>query len=100
MVNFKFIPLTDPRLTAQIKEKFINVGQLINWDYTDSSGKYSGIVVIGEKEIPQGFQSMADITLDIGEKEISMAKIQEVSGIVSTELRQRMVVDLKQPGTA
>jgi hypothetical protein len=96
MVNFTFIPLPDPRLTADLKAKFLSVGQLIKWELSDSSGTYTGLVVVGEKQHPQGFQSTADITFDIGDKEIPIAKFQEVSQIVQTEFRSRAVVSTKK----
>jgi hypothetical protein len=97
MVNFSFIQLPDPRLTPDIKSKFLSVGQLIKWELTDSSGIYTGLVIVGEKSIPQGFQTMADITFDIGDKEIPVTKFQEISRIVLTEFQQRGVVTLKKP---
>ena len=99
MVNFKFIPLSDARLTAELKPTFLRVGQLISWDFTDSSGQtYTGLVVVGEKPHPQGFQSMADISVDIpAGPGIAMEKIQELSEIVQTEFMQRGVVTYKKP---
>jgi hypothetical protein len=35
MVNFMFIPLTDPKLTPELKARFVNVGQLIKWELTN-----------------------------------------------------------------
>lgn len=97
MVNFAFVPLSDPRLTPEMKASFLNVGQLVKWDYTDASGTYTGLIILGEKKIPAGFQSFADITFDIPAKEIPMAKIQEVSQIVTKEFRERTVVGLFKP---
>jgi len=58
------------------------------------------LVIIGEKSIPEGFQTMADITFDVGEKGIPITKVQEISNIVQTELKQRMIVKLQKPGNA
>jgi hypothetical protein len=97
MVKFSFIPVTDPRLAPEMKAKFLQVGQLVSWEYTDTSGTYTGLIVIGEKSIPQGFQSMADITMDIPAKEVPMAKVQEVSQIVQQEFVSRTIVGIKKP---
>jgi hypothetical protein len=92
MVTFTFVPLTDPRLTPQIKAQFLNVGQLINWKLTDASGTYTGLIVVGEKPHPQGFQSMAEVMIDIPEKGIPMEKVRELGQTVQTEFVQRGVV--------
>jgi hypothetical protein len=98
MVNFKLASPSDPRLTADIRSRFLRVGQLVAWDLTDSSGQiYTGLVIVGEKPHPQGFQSVADITVDIPEGDgIPIDKIQELSRIVQTELVQRTVVTYKK----
>jgi hypothetical protein len=98
MVNFTFIAISDQRLTPQLKATFLNVGQLINWKLTDSSGTYAGLVVVGEKPHPQGFQSMADITIDIPPgKGIPVAKVRELSQTVQGEFVRRGVVGYKKP---
>jgi hypothetical protein len=97
MVEFKFVSLPDPRVTPELKGRFLNVGQLVEWKLTDSSGTYTGLVVIGEKKIPQGFQSMADFTLDIpASGEIPIAKAQELSALVLNEFAKRAVVGTKK----
>jgi hypothetical protein len=98
MVNFTFIPLTDPRLTPQLKSQFLNIGQLVNWELTDASGTYKGLIVVGEKPHPQGFQSIADITIDLPAdgKGIPVTKVKELSQIVQTEFVQRAVINLKK----
>jgi hypothetical protein len=95
MVNFMFIPLTDPKLTPELKARFVNVGQLIKWELTDPSGVYTGLVVVGEKPHPQGFQSTTEITFDIPEEETSAAKIQQITRLVQAEFVQRGVVGIK-----
>jgi hypothetical protein len=101
MVKFTFLPVSDSRLSAAQKAQFLNVGQLIQWEVNDTSGTYTGLLVIGEKGIPQGFQTFADVTIDIGDrKELPMAKVQELSQIVQTEFKQRAIINLKKPGNA
>jgi hypothetical protein len=93
MVEFKFVPLLDPRVTPELKARFLNLGQLVEWKLIDASGTYTGLVVIGEKQIPQGFQSMADFTLDITPNvQIPAAKAQELSRLVLNEFAKRAVI--------
>jgi hypothetical protein len=96
MVNFTFVLLPDPRITPEIKARFLNVAQLIEWDFTDSSGTYTGFFVNGEKTIPQGFQSMAEFIIDMPPAGIPNAKLQEVSQIVQSEFVKKAVVLLKK----
>jgi hypothetical protein len=46
-------------------------------------------MVVGEQKTPQGFQSLANMIIDLGEKEISHAKVQELSRVANTELLRR-----------
>lgn len=94
MVNFAFVPLSDPRLTPELKARFLKVDQLVKWESTDSSGAYSGLVIVGEKTRPQGFQSTAEFTVDIRDKGIPIAKVQEISQIVQNEFVRRAVVNI------
>ncbi len=90
MVKFTSIPLSDPRLTPELKAQFLNVRQLVNWESTDSSGTYSGLVIVGEKPHPHGFQSTADFTVDVPPGDgIPIAKVQEISRTVQTEFFKR-----------
>jgi hypothetical protein len=99
MVNFAFVALTDPRLTPQLRGQFLRVGQLVEWTLTDSSGCYSGLVVIGEKPHPQGFQSGAEITIDIpAGPGIPIAKVQEISRAVQAAFVERAVIHTAEPG--
>lgn len=100
MVNFTFLPMDETKIAAAHKAQFIKVGQLIKWELADPSGSYSGLVIVGEKPIPNGFQTMADVTIDVGDKGIPMAKVQELSRIVQTEFVQRGVISLQKPGQA
>jgi hypothetical protein len=95
MVNFVFIPLTDPKLTPELKARFLNVNQLIKWELSDSYGVYTGLIVVGEKPYPQGFQSTTEITFDIPEEETSAAKMQQISRLVHAEFVQRGVAGIK-----
>jgi hypothetical protein len=100
VVKFTFLPMDESKITPAQRAQFINLGQLIKWELGDSTGSYSGLIIIGEKAIPQGFQSMADITIDLDDREITSAKIQELSRIVQTEFVQRGVINLRKPGNA
>jgi hypothetical protein len=96
MVNFMFIPLTDPKLTPELKARFLDVNQLIKWELTDSYGVYTGLIVVGEKPHPQGFRSVTEITFDIPEEETSAAKMQQISRLVHAEFVQRGVSGIKK----
>jgi hypothetical protein len=80
-----------------MKAKFLQVGQLASWEFRDSSGTYTGLIVIGEKAVPQGFQSMADITMDVPTKEPPIGKVQEISQIIQREFLARTIVGIKKP---
>src|ERR1700739_4786201 len=99
MVNFKCVPLPDPRVTPEIKAKFLNFGQLIEWDLTDSSGTYSGLIFMGEKKIPEGFQTMMDVVMNKRDG-TPTPKAHEVIQTVVREVQKRGVVSLKKPGQA
>lgn len=92
MVKFTFLPLSDSRLAPEHRAQFLTIGQFIKWELTDPSGTYSGLMIVGEQATPQGFQTMANMTIDLGEKEIPAAKVQELSRVVNTEFRQRAVI--------
>jgi hypothetical protein len=81
MVNFKLVPLPDLRITPEIRARFLNVAQLIEWQLTDSSGTYTGLVVHGVDIPPAG---------------IPDTKIQEISQIVQSEFVKRAVILLKK----
>ena len=51
-------------------------------------------MIVGEKATPQGFQTTANMTIDLGEKAIPAAKVQELSRVVNTEFTQRAVISL------
>ncbi len=54
MVKFTFLPMDESKISADHKKQFLNIGQLIGWEYTDQSGSYSGLLIVGEK--PQSDQ--------------------------------------------
>jgi hypothetical protein len=95
MVDFKFLSLDDPRLTTNIKANFLNVDQLVGWELIDTSGTYTGLVVLGQKPVPQGFHATADFTVDNPAIAIPTAKTQEISHTVQTEFVQRAVFNSK-----
>jgi hypothetical protein len=100
MVNFKFIPLPDPRVTPEIKARFLNLGQLIEWNLTDSSGTYTGLIFMGEKAIPEGFQTMMDVVMNRGVGKLSTAKGQEIIQTVVREVQQRGIMLNVKPARA
>jgi hypothetical protein len=100
MVNFKFVPLPDPRVTPEIKARFLTFGQLIEWELTDSSGMYTGLIFIGEKKIPAGFQTMMDIVMNRGVGKLSTAKGREIIQTVIGEVQQRGVMLNTTPAKA
>jgi hypothetical protein len=65
-------------------------------ELTDSSGSYTGLFVVGEKAIPQGFQTMAEFILDTPAKRIPTAKLEEISQIVQSEFVKRGVAQLRK----
>jgi hypothetical protein len=94
VVTFKKVPLTDLRLTAEKKKSFLQVGQLFQWDYSDASGKYSGLVIVGEKSIPQGFQTMSDLTVETAPEGTPMTQVEAVLRNVAAQLQQQSAVAL------
>jgi hypothetical protein len=95
MVNFKIAKLPDPRVTPEVTAKFINFGQLIEWVYTEKSGTtYRGLIFVGEKPHPQGFQTMADFLIETEGQEIPLQKAGEVSQIVMSEFRRQGLMTL------
>lgn len=53
--------------------------------------------LLGGKPHPQGFQTMADVTINIVDKEIPMVKVQELTHIVMGEFQRRGVVITTRP---
>ena len=94
MVKFTSLPVSDSRPAPEHRAQFVTIGQFIKWDLTDSSGTYSGLMIVGEQKTSQGLQTMANMTIDLGGKEISPAKVQELSRVVNTEFIQRAVISL------
>jgi hypothetical protein len=79
MVQFKFIPMDESKVKPELKEQLLTIGRLVRWDYTDDQGTYTGLVVIGEKAIPRGFQTVAKVSLDAATKALPTRKVQELS---------------------
>src|SRR5258705_10284383 len=91
MVSFMFIPLTEPRLSPELRAKFVHVNQLVRWELTDSSGKYTGLVVVGAQPHLKGFQARAEFTIDLPQKGLSNSKMREVSHTVETEFVNKAI---------
>jgi hypothetical protein len=86
-----FIPLTERRLTPELRAKFVHVNQLVRWELTDSSGKYTGLVIVGAQLHPKGFQARAEFTIDLPQKGLANSKMQEVSHTVETEFVNKAI---------
>lgn len=93
-MNFTFLPVADVehRLPPAHRALFLSVGQLVKWELTDASGTYSGLMIVGEQPTPEGFQTMANMTIDIGATPLLPAKIQELSRIVNAEFTSRAIM--------
>jgi hypothetical protein len=94
MVNFTVLPIgeVDVRVAAAHRAQFLSIGQLIKWELTDASGAYSGLMIVGEKAIPDGFQTMANMTIDVGAKPLLPEKLQELSRVVNAEFAGRTIM--------
>lgn len=99
-VTFKSLPLDDPRYKSEMGKSFLRVGQLVGWELPRKTETYTGLIVVGEKAIPQGFQSMADFTLDVPITPIPMESAQQIAQTVMREFQQRGTVQITTPGTA
>jgi hypothetical protein len=91
MVNFSFLPCKLFKVPPELREQFQNIGLLLKWDYTDASGTYTGLAIVGEKASQQGPRTFADVTIDVERDPIPMIKVQEVSKIVQTEFAKHMI---------
>lgn len=99
-VSFKFLSLDDPRYKREMGNSFLKVGQLVGWELPSKAETYTGLIVVGEKAVPQGFQSMADFTLDIPATPIPMERAQQIAQTVMREFQQRGTIQLTTPGKA
>jgi len=98
MVKFTFLPLTDSRLRPAMTGSFLKVGQLISWELTRGNRTFTGLLIVGEKAIPQGIQTMADCTLDPPEApQIPLETAREIVQTVLSEFQQRGIVALNPP---
>ena len=88
-VSFKFLPLDDPRYKPEMGKSFLRVGQLVVWELPRKTETYTGLIVVGEKAVPQGFQSMVDFTLDVPMIPIPMERAQQIAQTVLGFARSR-----------
>jgi hypothetical protein len=96
MVEFTSAPLSDPRITPQIKAQFIKVAQLFNWKLTDASGTYKGLIVVGDIAVNNGLSTMISTFIDVSPGPgIPIAKFNEITQIVNAELRQSSIVVMR-----
>lgn len=96
-VGFTFLPLTDSRLHPEMRESFIKVGQLVGWELPQHNETYTGLLVIGEKTVTQGFQTMAECTLDTAATPITIEKAKQITQIVLREFQQRGQMNFTSP---
>jgi hypothetical protein len=89
MVHFKFILMDESKVKPELKEQLLTIGRLVRWDYTDDQGTYTGLIVIGEKAIARGFQTVAKVSLDAATKALPTRKVQELSRLVGNEFLAR-----------
>lgn len=92
MVTFTSLRVSDDLLAPEHRAQFLTVGQIFKWNLSDASGAYSGLMVVGEQATPQGFQTMANMTIDLGMQNLSPAKLQELALMVNAEFRKRSIV--------
>lgn len=95
MVEFTSAQLSDPRLTAEVRAQFLNIGQLFDWKLIDASGSYNGLLVVGEIAMGKGFQTIMSTMIDVPPGPgIPYAKVQEITAVVNDEVRKRSIVIL------
>ena len=101
MVKFTSLTLSDPRLRPEMTKSFLQVGQLIGWELARGIRTFSGLLIVGEKATPQGFQTMADCTLDTpAGQQIPLETAGEIVQTVLGEFQQRGIIALNPPGVA
>jgi hypothetical protein len=89
MVHFKFIPMDESKVKPELKKQLLTVGRLVRWDYTDDQGTYTGLIVIGERAISRGFETVANVSLDAATEDLPTRKVQELSRLVGNEFLAR-----------
>ena len=89
MVQFHEIPMNEAKMEPELKKGLLTIGQLVKWDYTDDQGTYTGLIVIGEKPVPQGSQTTANVTIDAATKSLPVRKIQELHRLIANEFLAR-----------
>jgi hypothetical protein len=99
-VNFKFLDLSNPRLKPEVTRSFLNVGQLVGWELPEAKQTYTGLLIVGEKTIPEGFQTMVDCTMDNPPSPVPLEKAGKVVQTVLKQYQERGVVSFQIPGQA
>ena len=89
-MGFTFLRPSDSRLPPEHRAQFLTIRRLVKWKITDASGTYSGHLIEGEQIIgtqptPPGLLPAGNMTIDPAEREVSAAKIQELSLMMLTE---------------
>lgn len=64
MVRFTSLPLTDPRLTHERKKPFHDVSLVVGWELSKNNRIYTGLLVIGQKAPPEGFETHLECYID------------------------------------
>jgi hypothetical protein len=90
MVTFLLIPRNDARLTSELREKFIEIDELIHWSLVEPSEEsYSGLIIVGKKNVSGKVETKRDFTIDGSRVEIPRDKIDEITRAVNDELTRR-----------
>lgn len=101
MVNFSFLPCKLFKVPPEIQKQFLTIGLLLKWDFTDASGTYTGLAIVGEKPSQHGPRVFADVTIDVEpDDRIQTHKVEEVSKIVQTEFAKHMTSKYRKPENA
>ena len=87
MPKFTVLRPTEVRLAPEHRAQYSTIREVVKWEITDETGDYSGLLIAGEQIIgihppPEGFVRSANMTIDLGGRELSAAKIQELCRIV------------------
>ena|ERR1700676_2135757 len=83
MMRFAFLRPSDVRLAPEHWAQYLTIRQVVKWEVKEHTGEYSGLVILGEQIVgTQGTPPTANMTIDLGEKEISAGKIDELCQVV------------------
>jgi hypothetical protein len=98
MVKFTYLDIPNPRLKPEMTKSFLRVGQLIGWELQRGNRTFSGLLIIGEKAIPGGFQTMADCNLDtsVG-PQVPLETAKEIIQTVLAEYQKNSATVLVNP---